>query len=366
MEKAGAQHVLLAQAAWFHEQGNDVKAVFVYDKQGLEARWQDEHPFPVLSLNGWRYKGFFLANFFRLLGAIWKLTTLLRKADVVIAFTSHSNLLGLPLAFLAGTPVRIGTHHGYIEGSPRFLQKLHGWLTNSRLCSIMVCVSKQVRLQAMQTEGARAEKLLVIENGIQPAAMSSPDAGERVRAELGVEAGQKLLLTVGRLVKQKGHAVLLAAIPAMQDQQAKFVWAGEGPLRPSLEQQARQLGVAERVTFAGVRNDVADLLGAADVFVQPSLWEGLSIALLEAMFAEVPVVATRVEGVVDAVEDGHSALLVPPNDPGALAAALDRILADPQLAGELAAAGKRIAESKYTVEAMCGAYQQLIQDLSHG
>lgn len=367
MEVAGAQRVLFSQAGYFHAHNYPVQTAFFYDKQNLAAQWQHEQPFPVNSLDGWKHGGFIPANLLRLLAGLWRLFKQLRGVDVVITYTPHSNLLGLPLAWLAGVPVRLGTHHGHIENAPGFLSRLHGWLTNSALCTRMICVSSQVRTLAMRDEGAHLDKLVVIDNGIHPPQHAPVSAEERqaLRAALGVEPHQLLFLTVGRLMLQKGHTYLLDAIQQLHNPDFIFVFVGQGPLRQELESKAQRLGISERVRFAGVRQDVAQLLEAADVFVQPSLWEGMSLALLEAMFAGLPIVATRIEAATDVLTHEQSALLVEPRDPADLAQALTRIASDSSLRQRVGAAAKQDAQSKYTVDVMGAAYAGLIESLWH-
>lgn len=368
IEVAGAQRVLLSLASYFHRNGYPVQAVFVYDKQSLARQWGEQYPFPVISLDGWIYGGFALANSVRLLGGLLRLFGLLRRVQVVITFTPDSNLLGLPVAWLAGVPVRLGTHHGYIEGAPGILSWLHGQLSNSFLCVRMICVSSQVRILALRDEGTRPGKLVVIDNGIHPLQSQPNNTSQReaLRASLGVRPHQTLFITVGRLMQQKGHTYLLDAIQQVKNPSFMFFFVGQGPLRPELEAKVRRLGISEYVRFTGVRADVAELLNAADVFVQPSLWEGMSLALLEAMFAGLPVVATRIEAATDVLEHERSALLVTPRDPADLAAALTRIVADTDLRQRLGQAAKADAEQKYTVDAMGSAYANLIESFGHG
>lgn len=369
MEVAGAQRMLLSQARWFHEKGYPVKAVFFYDKQSLATSWQPSHPFPVTSLGAWKQRGFGIANLFRLFRGLARLAGILRDdIRAIVTFTPHSNLLGLPIARLAGVPIRIGTHHGYIEGSSTHLARLHGWLINSRFASRMVAVSAQVRDYAIKQEAARPELLTVIENGIEPLKIKSLEPAQRnaLRAEIGVPQSGLLLLTVGRLTIQKGHTVLLDAISKLKTVETNilFAFAGDGPQLNDLQNKAEMLGVTDRVRFLGVRNDINELLLAADVFVQPSLWEGLSLALLEALLAGLPVIATRVEGVIDVVEERSSALLVPPNNAQALAAAIERLLNDGQLREQLGAAGKKRAQTNYSLDKMCIAYEQLMWEIN--
>jgi len=365
MEVAGAQRVLLSLARWFHEHGYPVQAVFFYDKQGLAEAWQAQFDFPVISLNAWKANGL---PVFHLAAGLLRLFHLLRaQVRTIVTFTPHSNLLGLPLGWLAGVPVRLGTYHGYIEGFSKQLAWLHGRLTNSRLCSAMVAVSEQIRAYAIAREGAQAKKLFVIENGIEPLRVDQLSDATRIglRAEIDVPSGAALLLTVGRLTVQKGHATLLEAIARLKTSEPPhvFVFAGDGQLRTELEQKAQHLGIAEQVRFLGVRGDVNELLLAADIFVQPSVSEGLSLALLEALLAGLPVLATQVEGVVNVVEDGVSALLVPPKDPVALAHAIERLTKERDLRKSLGLAGKQRAQARYSVERMGVSYENLLHKL---
>jgi glycosyltransferase involved in cell wall biosynthesis len=141
---------------------------------------------------------------------------------------------------------------------------------------------------------------------------------------------------VARLAEQKGHRDLIAAAPAVLERHpdVRFVVAGEGELRAELEDLARPLG--DRFAFLGERDDVPDLLASFEVFAYPSRFEGLCLAVIEAQAAGVPVIATPVGGIVENVRDGETGLLVPPNDPAALALAIERLLDEPSLARSLA------------------------------
>ena len=157
---------------------------------------------------------------------------------------------------------------------------------------------------------------------------------------------------VARLAEQKGHRDLVAAAPAVLERyaDARFVVAGDGELRDQLEALARPLG--DRFTFLGERHDVPDLLASFDVFAYPSRFEGLCLAVIEAQAAGVPVVATPVGGIVENVVDGDTGLLVPPNDPPALAQAILRVLDDPQLGRRLAERARPRALERYGRERM--------------
>jgi glycosyltransferase involved in cell wall biosynthesis len=179
--------------------------------------------------------------------------------------------------------------------------------------------------------------LATVPNAVGPA----PPAADRreLEREWQLAPGTRLVLAVGRLVGQKNHALAIQALGDVPE--AALVIAGEGPLRGELERVAAEVGVAERVVFAGLRQDARALMGAADAVVLPSRWEGLPLTALEALASGTPLVATRVRGLRELVVDGREALLVPEEAP-ALAAALRRVLGDRELAARLADAGRRV------------------------
>jgi glycosyltransferase involved in cell wall biosynthesis len=204
-------------------------------------------------------------------------------------------------------------------------------------------------------------RVRVVPNGIRvPAEAVRPDPA--LRAEIAGSAERPLVLAVARLERQKGHRFLLEA--AVRIPGATFALAGDGPARAELEACARELGVADRVVFLGRRSDVPRLLASCDVFVLPSLWEGLPLAALEAMAAGVPVVATAIGGTDEAVLDGTSGLLVPPADSATLAAAIRRVLDEPALAKRLGEAGRARVRERFSAEAMvagvAGVYEEVL------
>jgi glycosyltransferase involved in cell wall biosynthesis len=170
-----------------------------------------------------------------------------------------------------------------------------------------------------------------------------PDPGRRaVRQQWGIPADAPVLGVLARLSPQKGITFLLAAMPAIlaQHPDTFALVVGEGYLRPELEAQAQALGVAERVLLVGYRQNVVEYLRAFDLFVLPSLFEGMPLSILEAMGAGLPVIATAVDGTPEVVLDGETGLLVPPADPPALAEAVNRLLADRELAARLGQQGR--------------------------
>ncbi len=166
----------------------------------------------------------------------------------------------------------------------------------------------------------------------------------------------------------KGHQYLIAGIPAVLEQcpNTSFVFAGRGQLEAELTEQVYRLGLEKRVHFIGLRQDIPRILAMLDVFVLPSLSEGLSMAILEAMVAGKPVVATQVGGNPELVVDGETGFLVPPRDSQALAESMVVLLTNKKLAAQLAENGKRRAEGQFSLGNMVRAYQTLYDDCLEG
>jgi glycosyltransferase involved in cell wall biosynthesis len=187
-----------------------------------------------------------------------------------------------------------------------------------------------------------------------------------IRSSFGFEAEAPLVLFAGRLAEQKRVDDLLKALDLLQHVQPdlRTVIAGDGPLREMLEETARAYHLASRVKFVGHREDIPQLMAAADVVVLPSLYEGLPNVVLEAMRFRKPVVATAAPGTTEVVIDGETGLLVPIGNPTQLARAIRDVVRDPALAGRLGAAGRRHVESHFRAETMIAHYAELYESLA--
>jgi glycosyltransferase involved in cell wall biosynthesis len=265
--------------------------------------------------------------------------------------------------------VRISSQRNLLQGFSRWFWRLDSWIANSRMTDIMVAVSQQTRRFCIQKENIRPEKLLVIPNGVDVAGYES----QRI---LAVKKGGRLslpdagpetlvVLTVARLHPQKGHVILLQAVKSLvaQFRDIIFWWVGDGPERENLEGLIRQADLESCVFLLGARNDVSQLLAQADLFVLPSLYEGMPNAVLEAMATGLPVVATNAGGTAEIISHGETGLLVPANDAPGLAAALRLMLADKDIRSIIGKKAQEYVRANFSAQKMCACYERLIQNM---
>lgn len=227
----------------------------------------------------------------------------------------------------------------------------------------LICVSRQAR-DSFVAAGMSPECIIVIRNGTAVIARSAERIS--VRSRLGFHPDSRIVLTVARYTEQKDHRTLLDAIPTVLECESRacFVWVGTGPLEKQMMDAVRRQGLDRHIMFLGERDDVPDLMAAADVFALPSRFEGLPLAVLEAMAAGLPVVATRVCGTAEAVRHGLTGLLVEPGRPAALATALVEVLTKPEWAAQLGERGRVRVRRYFSVDRMARQTLALYDDVS--
>jgi len=232
----------------------------------------------------------------------------------------------------------------------------------------VVAVSEGLVDFLAKAEGLPRHKTIVVPNGVDETLAARAPEQAAARRALGLEAPGPILGTVGRLAEQKGQLYLLQAFPAVlrERSEARLVLAGEGPERPRLEEEARRLGIDGRTIFLGHRDDIPTVLAALDLFAFPSLWEGMPMALLEAMLLERPVVAARGVGVDEVVTDGVHGLLVEPRDAAGTARALLRLLRDPGEAARLGEAARRRVLDRYSLGRVANEFDRLYRRILGG
>ena len=290
------------------------------------------------------------------------------RAQVVHAHLYWSNVVGMLAARAAGVPVRITARRqlGLFKDGRAILQTLENGVNG--FTTLVTVNSEAVRRDVLVREKLDAGKIRLIRNGVVLEDFR-PGEPEPLRQELGIGEGERVLLTVANLQSYKGHEDLLRAVVGLGERAAnvKVLLAGrDAGMQPRLEALAGELGLRDRALFLGARSDVPDLLALADVVVHPSHQEGFSNAILEAMTAGRPVVATDVGGNPEAVADGVNGLIVPPRDPEALGAAIGRLLEDEALRAAMGRAGRERIEREFTIEHTVAGHVRMYEELVAG
>jgi glycosyltransferase involved in cell wall biosynthesis len=243
----------------------------------------------------------------------------------------------------------VAFHHGYTWTSrkARLYNELDRW--SLRAAHRVITVSVPFR-EELVAKGVRREKIEIVHNAIDPEwGASDAQKSAALRAQLGIAADRKVILIVGRLSLEKDHLTLLEAVRLL-DVPFQLLIVGEGPERGSIEERIRALNLSGSVTMAGQQSSAEPYYRIADVAVLSSRSEGSPNALLEAMAAGVPVVATRVGGIPEMVTDNESALLIEPGDAGAMANAISALLTDPGRAQRLTAASRALIRERHAPE----------------
>jgi glycosyltransferase involved in cell wall biosynthesis len=297
----------------------------------------------------------------------------LRAPDIVETHMIKSHFL-VRLAGLARRRPWVAFHHGYTTTDLKM--RLYNQINRltlpyaTRVATVCGPFARQ-----LERAGVRPERVFVRHSSVAAADARAGEVEARgLRARLGVAEGERVILSVGRLSREKGHADLVRALGHLAETSPglkfKAVIVGDGPERASLEAESASLGLKGRVVFAGHANDVRPFYAAADCMALPSHSEGSPLALLEAMAAGLPVVATAVGGVPEVAADGETALLVRARDPRAFASALARVLSDETLARSLAANASARVASDFSPEARARAlvefYAGLVSEKAGG
>ncbi|MCB9898404.1 MAG: glycosyltransferase [Planctomycetes bacterium] len=319
----GAEKHLLWLGEGQRRAGHEVHVVYLKGKGELVQEFLDRgvqpHRVPMEGL-------------LRAPAALLALTRLLRRLrpDVVHTHLLKADAVGSVAARRARAPSVISSKHNDERALLRpAVGVVHGLLM--RRVDRVVALSDHVARFVAEHGRVPPDRIRRIYYGVDATQLVGRRTRAQVRAELGLSEQQKVLVCVGRLAPQKDHPTLLAAMAKLPADVRLLVVGGDpfGDGEARLATLAAQLGVSERVHFLGIRHDVPDLLTASDLFVLPSLWEGLGLVFLEAMAVALPIVASNVSAIPEVVEDGVSGWLVPPGDPDALAGAVQRALGDP-------------------------------------
>ncbi|MHC4662333.1 MAG: glycosyltransferase [Planctomycetota bacterium] len=347
---SGAERVLYELATRLDNKRFDVSVTCISAVRGEIGEWLAKAGIPVHYLD---VKMKFSPLRFSSLAA------LLRKERPRILHTHlfHADQAGRIAARLAGVPFIVSTEHIVEKRKLPWRRVINSFTIG--LADRIACVSESVKKYLEETHRVPEGKLTVIPNGIDLSRFDKPLSKSGARKKLGLPENTAIIASVGRLDFQKGFDILLEAFRQIEARrETLLVIGGDGPLHGKLEKSA-----GANARFLGRIDNVPQLLAAADIYVQPSRWEGHPIALIEAMASGLPIVATDVPGNRDTVRNGENGILAEPESPEILAEAIMSLLSDGVLAEKLGASARNLAKTEFSAKLMteryCGLYVKL-------
>ncbi len=310
------------------------------------------------------------------LGIISRLKKIIKTMDVRIVHSQggRADFFARTAARISRVPIIISSIAMLVEGyDVGILRKSLYVLMDrqtERWVDRFIILSEASRRTLIEGHKIPPEKIVKIHNGIEieeydPDIKQVRNKKSELRRELGLKSDVPLIGAIGRLVWQKGFEYLLHAIPqVIQDiPEAKFLIVGEGPLRSRLEELSERLRIEDNIIFTGFRSDIKDILATIELLAMPSLLEGLPLVLLEGMAMAKPIVATRIDGITEVMENGETGLLVPAKNPHELAEAMKEILKNKTKAGLLSQNARKIVEKKFSVKKMVEQTEQVYEKL---
>jgi len=293
------------------------------------------------------------------------LERVIRQRDIHVVRTHqyHANLYGRLAAWLCRVPCIVPSVHNVYTRD----RKVHRRILNNllgRISDKVVAVSGAVKDDIMAYDGLSPNKITVLYNGVEEGRFAGVD-GAGARIAFGIPADAAVVGTVGRLTHQKGQKYLVEAMSSVLKEfpGTVLLMVGDGPARSELGELVKQRGIEDRVVFTGSRRDVPEMLAAMDIFVFPSLWEGLPNALIEAMTAGKAIIATDIKSNMEVLGSENSSIFVPCEDSTAIAAGIKQLLRDRESALRLASAARERALSRFTVNRTVSAYTDLFEEI---
>lgn len=275
---------------------------------------------------------------------------------ILHAHSSKGALVGRIAAILARTPVVLFTVHNSIfyEEWPQWKKTIFAQVERflARFTDRIITVSDALKQELIEKESIPATQISTIYNGIEVENFTAKVDMLNIRRDLNIPELGPVIGTIARLAPQKGVSYFLKAASLLKEYQVNFLVVGDGPLRDALEQEVTELGLQNRVIFTGKRDNIAEILSIMDIYVLPSVTEGLPLTILEAMAAGKPVVATRVGGVPEAIVEGKTGLVVAPRDPEALAVAIAGMLSEREKLIRMGNNGQKHVVEKFTIRHM--------------
>lgn len=286
-----------------------------------------------------------------------------RNIKIIRTHQYHANLYGRLAALLAKVPCIVASVHNVYTID----RKLHRRMINrflARFTDKVVAVSEIVKRDILKYDGLREDKVMVINNGIDTDRFLNLD-GNVIRVEFSIPSDTPVIGTIGRLTLQKGQKYLVEAVSKIKEKfpSIKLFIVGDGPIKDEIETCVKNLGLNENVIFTGCRRDIPALLAAMDIFVLPSLWEGLPNALLEAMAAGKAIIATDILPVREITNSKKTGILVPAKNSTAIASSIEFLLVNKTFAVTLGNNAQERAFSNFNITTTVDKYTNLYEDI---
>lgn len=357
LERGGAEQMLLKILPKL--QTPDLSNSVVCIKgHGIVGSQLEEQGVPV------KYLGY--RHFYDLPRIVWTFFKLLKKEKptILVTYLIHADLLGRVVGRCARIPVVIA----YLHGSLLHWQWLRSFdRLTQRWVTLYLSVSETLKQELVTHYKFPKEKIRVLRNGIDAEQVQrlTPDEREKVRRELGFKEEDRVIGIVANLRKGKGHVDLIEAFHVLLQKEVpsaslQLMIVGEGEERERLEKQVQALNLTGHVRFLGNRSDVQELLAAMDLFVLPTEFEGMSVALLEAMMVQTPIVTTDIPQNKEILVHGDSALLVPVKGPQRLAEAIQTCLEEPKECQQRVQNAYRRCLKEFSLEETVGAFKKIL------
>jgi len=302
------------------------------------------------------------------LSRILRLVALLRawRPDILHSHMVHTNLLARAVRPLVGMPPLLSTIHSINDGGPL---RMAAYRLSNRLVNRFTIISRLAAERYIAIGAVPAARLDVVPNAVDTARFRPlPGARAALRRQLGL-GDEFVWLAVGRFEEAKDYATMIAAFARLIAGRpaSRLLLVGKGSLQPDVEARVRAAGLESSVRFLGVRRDVPDLMSAADGYLLSSAWEGMPVVLLEAAAVGLPIVATRVGGVPEVVEDGATGYLAPPGDAEALGRAMERVEAmAPEERVAMGRRGRSLVEERYGTTHVMERWNRIYSELAAG
>ena len=315
----------------------------------------EETKIEFIPLNKLRYNRFSL-------GIVLELYRLMKKKQIHVVRTHRyrSNLYGRLAAFLAGVPVIIASVHDNYRTDKRPKRRIMNRIL-SKITDKIVAVSEDVKEDIIRYDSINPSKIDVIPNGIDVERFNPEKNTTDIRKEFSLEDDDIVIGFIGRIVPAKGLEYLLNALPYLKEEfkSIKLLIVGEGSLVEKLKESAKKNNIFDNILFTGRRRDIPEILASINIFVMPSIAEGLPNALLEAMAMGKPIVTTEVGGIPEIVKNGFNGLLVPPRDTLSLSKAIKELISNDRLAAKLGQAARDLVHDNLSIKAIAQKWQSL-------